>query len=221
MCAYCGAVQPPQLDEDFFAVLGVPRRYQQDLAQAETRFRELSRQVHPDRFARADPQARRASLQRTVQLNEAWKTVRDPVRRAEYLLGLAGTHIGDEARTGGAVGPGPAPGQGKGKVLVPPALLAEVLELREELADARAEGDDVRVQGMAAAVRDRVAAALSRVAGELERAERVEAERAQALAAAAGDLIAIRYFRRFLEEVDVHDEAVATAAEAGEALPHA
>ena len=116
MCSYCGAVQPPQPDEDFFAVLGVPRRYQQDLVQAEARFRELSRQVHPDRFARADPQARRASLQRTVQLNEAWKTVKEPVRRAEYLLRLAGYQIGDEARTGGAG----SQGKGRAQFPVPP-----------------------------------------------------------------------------------------------------
>jgi molecular chaperone HscB len=156
-------------------------------------------------------------LQRSVQLNEAWKTVRDPVQRAEYLLRLAGYHIGDEARAGAEAGPG----QEKRKVPVSPALLAEVLELREELADARAEGDGARVQGMAAAVRDRMAAALARVADELERAERVEAGETQALETVARDLIAIRYFRRFLEEVAVHDEAVAAAAEAGEAAPHA
>jgi len=62
----------------------VPPVYALDLADAEARFRELSRRFHPDRFAKADPRARRASLQRSVQLNEAWRTLRDPVRRADY-----------------------------------------------------------------------------------------------------------------------------------------
>src|SRR4051812_30048968 len=89
-CASCGALQPPDRTADAFAVLGVPARYAVDVADLEGRYKELSRKVHPDRFAKDDPRARRASLERTVQLNEAWRTLRDPVRRAEYLLKLSG-----------------------------------------------------------------------------------------------------------------------------------
>src|SRR5688572_10972062 len=86
LCPHCGAIQPPDRSADLFAVLGLRRRFALDLAAAEAAFKERSRQLHPDRFAKADPRARRASLGRTVQLNEAWRTLRDPVRRAEYLL---------------------------------------------------------------------------------------------------------------------------------------
>ena len=97
----CGALQPPDDAADLFAVLGLPARFAVDLAAAEAAYKELSRQVHPDRFATADPRARRASLARTVQLNEAWRTLKDPVRRAEYLLLRAGIDVGEQEAVAG------------------------------------------------------------------------------------------------------------------------
>ena len=181
-CPSCGAILPPDPTADHFAVLGVERRYDLELTDLEARFRELSRKLHPDRFAKADPRARRASLQRSVQLNEAWRTLKDPFRRAEYLLSLAGVSLTKE---------------------VPASLLVETLELREELGEARAAGDDGKVQAMAAAMRARVQAAMRAVAeglaeGHLERV--------------AAELVALRYYRRFMEEVALHDDAVADGA---------
>src|SRR5262245_48377176 len=107
LCAACGALQPPDDGADLFAVLGVPARYAVDLAAAEAAYKEMSRRVHPDRFATADPRARRASLARTVQLNLAWRTVKDPIRRAEYLLNRAGIDVdsGQKASHGDDRGP--------------------------------------------------------------------------------------------------------------------
>jgi molecular chaperone HscB len=187
-CAHCGALQPPDAGADFFAVLGVPRRYDVDVGEMEARYRELTRQLHPDRFARADARARRASLQRSVQLNEAWRALKDPVRRAEYLLG----------------------GGEKEKEAVPPELLAEILELRQELGEARLEGDDAKVQAMARAMQARNDETLGRIAALLAGAA---APSAAARAEASRALVALRYFRRFLDEVAVHDEAQAAAAE--------
>jgi hypothetical protein len=93
-------------------------------------------------------------------------------------------------------------------------LLGEILELREALADARTEGDDARVQAMATDVRGRMEAAMARVAQALARAEQDQADRGEALELAARELIAIRYFRRFLDEVTIHDEVVASGEEA-------
>ena len=201
-CASCGAIQPPDLGADHFRVLGVARAFAIDPKAVEARFRELSRVVHPDRFATADPRARRFSMQRTVQLNEAWKTLKEPVRRAEYLLSLDGWEVGAES---GASRPGANAGE-RERIAVPPALLGEVLELREELSDAREAGDDGRVQKLARGVRDRLEAALARVASGFAAAE-TSADRAAALAGVANDLIEIRYWRRFLDEVAVHDES--------------
>jgi molecular chaperone HscB len=189
LCSHCGAIQPPDAKADYFAVFGVDRRYDADMTQLEARYRELSRKLHPDRFATADARARRASLQRSVQLNEAWRTLKDPFRRAEYLLSLAGVTLAKE---------------------VPPALLMETLELREELGDARAAGDEHKVQAMAAAMRARVAAAMQVVHDGLAAGDH---------ARVAGELVALRYYRRFMDEVAVHEDArddAATAAAGAE-----
>jgi len=206
-CAACGALQPPDLAADHFTVLGLPRRFDVDAKAAEARFRALSREIHPDRFATADPRARKFSMQRTVQLNEAWKALKDSIRRAEYLLSLDGWEVGAES---GASRPGQ--GGARERLPVPPALLGEVLELREELADARAEGDDARVQKLARDVRQRADEAMANVASGFAAAE-AATDRARALEPVAHELIGIRYWRRFLDEVAVHDEAREEAAD--------
>jgi molecular chaperone HscB len=183
-CAACGALQPPDAAADYFAVLGVPRRYDLDVADLERRYKDLSRQLHPDRFAKADPRARRASLARTVQLNEAWRSLKDPVRRAEYLLALAG-----------AAAKGAAPEE------VPPALLMETLELREELGEARLAGDDAKVRRMGETMRERVAGAMDTIAAGLG------AGAPERLDEVARALVALRYYRRFLDEVAAHEES--------------
>ncbi len=100
-CAACKAILPPDAGTDRLAVLGLPRRFEVDLGAAETAYKELSRQLHPDRFAKADPRARKAALARTVQLNDAWRTVKDPLRRADYLLELAGFSLGGDDQKSG------------------------------------------------------------------------------------------------------------------------
>jgi molecular chaperone HscB len=201
-CAHCGALLPPDPGADFFGVLGVERRYDLDMASVEQRYRELTRKLHPDRFARADTRARRASLARSVQLNEAWRALKDPVRRAEYLLGLLSMKTDARSRE---------------KEIAPAALLAEILELRQELGEARVEGDDAKVQQMATAMRARAEQSMSRVAALLSGAM---APSDQAVTAAASELVAVRYYRRFLDEVAVHDEAVAVQAEGGSGASH-
>jgi molecular chaperone HscB len=175
-CASCGALQPPDRGADHFAVLGLPWGYALDLAAAEEAYKRLSRHYHPDRFARADARARRASLERTVQLNDAWRTLRDPVRRAEYLIARAGVKVGTDA--------------------VAPAFLMEIMELREELAAALAARheahNDAKVARMTEDMRARATAAMTTIAGLLDDGQPEQA--AQALAT-------LRYYQRFLDEV--------------------
>jgi molecular chaperone HscB len=193
LCAACGAPQPVSTHgarDDHFTVLGVERRYDLDVAALEARYKELSRKLHPDRYARADPRARKAALQRTVQLNEAWRALKEPLKRAEYLLELGGVRIATDdggARSGG--------------VAAPPALLMEILELREELGEARAAGDDAKVARLGEAMRARAAAATARVSEGL-----AGAPGPAALEAVARELVALRYYQRFLDEVAAHDE---------------
>lgn len=181
-------VLPPDaaLAGDHFEVLGVRPGFAMDLGELERRYKELTKVLHPDRWARADARARRASLERSVQLNEAWRALRDPVRRAEYLLARAGVEVAPE----------------KGGPPVPQGLLMEVMELREALAEARAARDHARVERLAADVR-------ARHGGAMERVGRGFAAGTPDLAAIARELVAVRYFDRFLEEADAHADRTA------------
>jgi molecular chaperone HscB len=206
LCGACGAPQPVSTHgarEDYFAVLGVERRYEQDLTALEARYKDLSRKLHPDKFAKADPRARRAALQRTVQLNEAWRALKEPLKRAEYLLSLGGVKLASDdggARSGG--------------VAASPALLMEILELREELGEARLSDDHAKVARLGEAMRARAAQATGHVGEILAGVSDLTASRAQ-LEEAARELIALRYYRRFLDEVAAHEDAREGAANHG------
>jgi len=80
---------------DHFAVLGIERSWHLDTARLAARHLALSRELHPDRFAQASPRERLLSLERTTALNDAYRTLRDPIRRAEYILRQAGIGHGD------------------------------------------------------------------------------------------------------------------------------
>src|SRR5262245_33137619 len=191
-CAACGALQPPDDDRDLFAVLGLPASYAIDFPAAEDAYKELSRQVHPDRFATADPRARRASLARTVQLNQAWRTIKDPIRRAEYLLLRAGIDIGEKKSSGGD-------GVETHKVAAPPAFLLEILELNDELTAARRAGDEVKVAFMAEEMRARAAETMKTIGAALDTGA------ADGLQEAARSLVALRYYQRFLDQASPAD----------------
>jgi molecular chaperone HscB len=195
-CPACGALLPPVEGADFFAVLGLPATYALDVEAAEAAYKQLSRQVHPDRFATADPRARRASLARTVQLNDAWRTLRDPVRRATYMLARAGVDIGDENKAG----------DGGSKLKPSPAFLMEMLELNEELTEAATSGDAGRLDAMTSMLRARASETMARIA------DGIETGAGPRLDAAAQELAALRYYQRLLEQAAAHEER---AAEAG------
>jgi len=190
-CVACGALQPANDAADAFSVLGLPARYSVDLASAEAAYKEQSRQVHPDRFATADPRARRASLARTVQLNQAWLTIKDPLRRAGYLLERAGMLIGGDDKKS-TVGGGDD--KRTAEVSAPPAFLLEIIELHEELRAARRAGDSVKVAFMAEEIRGRAAQSMAGIAEALDSGERAQLEKA------ARSFMAMRYYQRFMEE---------------------
>ncbi len=85
VCPSCGILQPPPPQADLYSVLGLDRAYHLDLGELERRWRDRSRQVHPDRYARKAAVLRRMSLQWTALVNDARRVLRDPVRRAWYL----------------------------------------------------------------------------------------------------------------------------------------
>jgi molecular chaperone HscB len=134
-CDACGKVQPPSPDVDYFAAFGLPRKLNIDLAGLERSFYRLSRKLHPDVYAQASPQEQQWSLDQTSLLNDAYRTLKNPVARTEYLLKIEGIVL--EA---GKTEDGPAK-----ESRVPADLLEEVFELNmqlEEMRMARKTGEE-------------------------------------------------------------------------------
>lgn len=140
-CANCGKLQP-YTPSDYFAFFGLPRRFQLDTPALEKQFYRLSRKFHPDLYARASADEQRWSLEKSSALNDAWRTLRDPLKRTEYMLGLAGIRLEEQSRD--ASDKAAENGTAKQQV-VPPDLLEEVFELNmqlEEMRMAKASGAD-------------------------------------------------------------------------------
>jgi len=112
------------LGKNYFDLFGLPTSFDLDVADLAVRYRELQRRFHPDRFASASVSERRLSVQLTAQVNAAFQTLKDPVARARYLLGLQGVDTGEDTDT-----------------VMDTTFLMEQMELRESLADAREAAD--------------------------------------------------------------------------------
>jgi molecular chaperone HscB len=161
-CPHCGKIQPATAG-DFFQVFGLRRAFQIDLEALEREFHRLSRKLHPDRFARAGEQEREWSLANTALLNDAYRTLKDPLARTEYLLKLEGAEIGEEHAGKNRKDIGSDVSR------VPADLLEEVFELNMQLEEMRAarkmgetdeqlqsglEGAKTKYERMVAAVED-------------------------------------------------------------------
>lgn len=129
-CPNCSKIQPPT-GGNYFSVFAVEPHLNIDLAKLEQEFHRLSRKLHPDRFARASNNEKEWSLADTALLNDAYRTLKDPVRRTQYLLKLHGAEIGEEFagknRKESEMGPSRAPAD----------LLEEVFELNMQLEEMR------------------------------------------------------------------------------------
>src|SRR5205807_1489382 len=140
-CSSCGKIQAAQ-PTDYFSFFSLPRKLNIDLANLEREFYRLSRKLHPDLFARASAQEQEWSTEKTSQLNDAYRTLKDPIARTEYLLELEGVKLEEQSRnaTDAARQTG-----GEKKQVVPPDLLEEVFELNMQLEEMRMNkqmGDD-------------------------------------------------------------------------------
>ena len=167
-CPHCSKIQPPT-GSNFFSVFGLVPRLNLDLSSLETEFHRLSRRLHPDRFARAAENEKEWSLGNTALLNDAYRTLKDPLTRTEYLLKLHGAEIGEEfAAANGRKQRNDEMGASR----VPADLLEEVFELNMQLEEMRmahraGEEDPALVKTMTAA-RQRFEALLDAVDRDLE-----------------------------------------------------
>jgi molecular chaperone HscB len=158
-CQSCGKLQQIPSSLNYFAIFEMPRKLWIDMGSLEQKFLQLSWKLHPDNFVNSTELERELSLKRSSELNDAYRTLRDPVARVEYLLGIEGARK-----------------EGEKKQQAPPELLEEVFELNEsldELREAKSSGSDV------AAIKTRLESAeenfqqkLGEVDGELQEAGR-------------------------------------------------
>jgi molecular chaperone HscB len=192
-CPACGKIAARPAGATHFDVFGLPRAYDVDAPALERSYRELSLKLHPDRFAQADAKERRLSLEQTTALNEAYKTLKDPVKRAFYLLKLQGVDLDrDDASA---------------QKNMPLDFLEEVMELREALDEAIQAKDLERARKMATDVEGRRKSALQEAVDTLRTLEKgVPVE--SSVKKASHALGRVRYFTRFLEQVDAFEEEV-------------
>jgi molecular chaperone HscB len=166
------------LQSDDFELVGVPRRFAQDRAFLDARWKELQREAHPDRFAAQGPAAQRVAMQWSVRINEAYQRLKDPQRRAAYLCELHGAPIRAEDNTA-----------------MPAAFLMQQMEWREALDDARG--------GDALDALDDETQAARRAA--LERLATLIDDR-QDWAGAAREVRALMFIARFAHDIELRRE---------------
>lgn len=112
------------LQQDFFALFGLPRRFRLDEAALEVAYHDLQARVHPDRFAHLPDSEKRRSMQWATRVNEGFRTLRKALPRATYLLELQGVDAGLHTNTA-----------------MSPQFLMEQMEWREAVEEARSAGD--------------------------------------------------------------------------------
>jgi molecular chaperone HscB len=179
-CADCHTLLAHVEGADYFELFGLPRRFDLDAAELGRRYLAISRNIHPDRHATADPQMQLFALRAAAAVNRAHDVLRDPFLRAEYLLETSGGKSSAEDKR------------------VPPALLTQVMMLREEIEEAKAS------QGAAALadLRERISA--ERAAVEKSVAEwcaKLPAEGAGARDALRLELNSLKYWNNLLAQL--------------------
>jgi molecular chaperone HscB len=162
------------LQSDDFALFGLPAQFAQDRAAIDSRWKELQREAHPDRFATHGAAAQRVAMQWSIRINEAYQRLKDPLKRAAYLCELRGAPINAESNTA-----------------MPAAFLIEQMAWREALDDATSEAD---LDALDAQLRTARTATLDRV-GELLDGQ-------GDAAAAAQQVRALMFIERFAQDIE-------------------
>lgn len=169
--------------QDPFALFGLPYRFALDLRALESSYLEIQSRVHPDRFAHAGDAERRASLQWTTRVNEAYRSLRDPVQRAKELLQLQGVDVAFETNT-----------------QMPGDFLLQQLDLREELERAALAKDAAKLDQL----RSRLAVQRQSIESEIQ--DRIDLKKDYL---AAAELVRkLMFLGKVDAEIDLAYEAV-------------
>lgn len=169
---------------DPFEQLDIAPSFSLDMNDLSERHRQVSRALHPDRFVGKPATERRAALNKAIEVNEAFRTLKDPLARAEALL--------ERLRLGRAEGEEPQPS---------PEFLMETMERREELRDAAQRKDVARIEAMHEALRARAKEIEADVADTFEQALNGGQVDSDSL---HSSLATLRYYYRFFDEAEAH-----------------
>lgn len=186
-CRYCNSLQAPI--PNYFEFFGLPCHLAIDPDNLQKQFYALSRLLHPDRYTRRSEQEKHYSLQASSILNDAYRVLRDPITRSEYVLKQAGFEIDDPRNKE-----------------VPPELLEEVFELNMALDELKS--GDMEVLPELDGMRQRFMDMLSDIDGELKTqflrhdAQTGDASRQEVLASIRSILNRRRYIRNLVNETD-------------------
>lgn len=162
------------LQSNDFELFGLPARFAQDAAAIDTRWKELQREAHPDRFAAQGAAAQRVAMQWSVRINEAYRRLKNPLQRASYLCELRGAPINAENNTA-----------------MPAKFLIEQMEWRESLEEAE---DEAALD----ALHDQLLEARREVLADIERL----LDRENDAAGAAQQVRALMFIERFGSDVE-------------------
>lgn len=166
--------------KNYFELFGIPQAYLVDKKALAERYLDLQRLTHPDRHANADDARRRLAAQSAARVNEAYETLKDPILRGKYLLGLMGvtmTELGESTRDS--------------------AFLMEQMEMREALEEARDKPDPyAEVAALGERVERQITSLVARMAIHFETPD------AQQLEAAREILRKMQFLQRLLQEVE-------------------
>ena len=175
---------------NFFELFGLPTGFRVDVGELSARYRELQKVVHPDRFAAAGAQSQRLALQSATMVNEAYETLKDPLKRAQYLLALHGHEVSNAQQT-----------------LNDPEFLMQQMELREALAEVRG-GDDphAAIDRLLREIGDMLKSQIAQLAVQFEEGS------SEAIAAAANTVQKMQFLNK------LHSEAEGIEADLEEVL---
>ncbi|MBI3770882.1 MAG: Fe-S protein assembly co-chaperone HscB [Deltaproteobacteria bacterium] len=191
-CGGCGVVpSSPAREADYFSLFGLPRKLALDVDDLGARYYALSRRFHPDLLQDRPPAEREASVRATALVNNAYRTLKDPLRRGLYWLSLHGESLGRHNER------------------VPPALAARVFEVQEkieELRDVRKRGDAACVESEVHAIRDDLRGQMRDLGGRLvanfRRSDGADGDGAAAIGETKAVLSELHYVRTLLRDVE-------------------
>lgn len=172
------------LAKNHFELFGLPAVFDIDTVDLASRYRELQRRFHPDKFASASDQERRLSMQVTAQINDAYRVLKDPLRRGRYLLKMVGVDTEEETNT-----------------VMEPEFLMEQMELREQLAEVRNQAQPLEaLLALAAAVKQRSATRIAELQASMAQNDSASRDKSRKL------LREMQFLEKLAQEIELLEE---------------